>query len=134
MKNLSFKINKIENTVTFMFGRNVETITLISENQIKSTAEQWYKSLTEECVTVEEDYRITNAGNKNFKTKTLIFRNRKGLPLISILKNNEPITERELEEIEEEYLEAVSEGRNDARNWRELFQKTTGLTAKDGIL
>lgn len=126
MKNLSFKIDNSKNTVTFSFNQHSSTCSLIEGFD--------YQKLVDRCVTVEQDERITNSENNLFKTKTLIFRDENEIPLINIPFNNTPLTKEMISEIEQEYIEAVSEGRTDAKNWRELYTKTTGLTAPKDTL
>lgn len=126
MKNLSFKIDTAKKTVTFSFYQHSSTSDLVEGFD--------YQKLVDRCVTVEQDERITNSGNDLFKTKTLIFRDKNQLPLINIPFSNMPLTKEMISEIENEYQEAVSEARTDAKNWRELYTKTTGFTAPKGTL
>lgn len=126
MKNLSFKIDNSKKTVTFSFNQHSSTSELVEGFD--------YQKLVDRCVTVEQDERITNSENNLFNTKTLIFRDKNQIPLINIPFNNTPLTKEKISEIEEEYQEAVSSGRTDAKNWRELYTKTTGLIAPKDTL
>ncbi|AIX11861.1 hypothetical protein [Flavobacterium phage V157] len=129
MKKLKFSIDKIENTVTFTFFGEKKTSTLIHISKINCTHEEFYQNLVDRCVTVEKDTQIINSENKLFNHEELVFKDKNGSPLISILLKNIPLTEEEKEELEDEYQEAVFDGRNDAKNWRELYRKTTGYNS-----
>lgn len=126
MENLTFKIDEVKNTVTFTFEKHQEIVPL--------TKGMDYQKLIDRCVTVEQDERVINSGNLLIAREELIFRDEKGLPLISILKNMKPLTQEDIDKIEEEYNQACRIGNSDLKNWREFYQKTTGNVApKDSI-
>lgn len=126
MKNLTYTIDEVKNTVTFTFGTHSETSPI--------TTGMNYQKLIDRCVTVEQDERVVNSGNFLIGREELIFRDKNELPLISILKNQKPLTQEEISKIEEEYNEACRVGKSDLKNWREFYQKTTGNVAPSGAI
>ena len=134
MKNLNYTINKENNSVTFTFFQNSETTVLVSEKNITCSLEDYYTNMVNSCVTVEEDNRIVNAANEMFTKKELVFKNKEGLPVITILKSSEKLTTEQIEGVNKEYQEATSGYKNENREWSELYQKTTGNTAPKNSL
>lgn len=91
MKKLTFKIDRVKNTVTFTFIHNTishsETSTLISEVTTLNSLEEFYQNLVDKSVRMELDLRKVNSGNEISYLENFIFYNEEDLPLVSIKKD-----------------------------------------------